>query len=204
MQSYTTIFTLALAASTPAFARSLINRQTAPCMLDTVLNPDVSQISNSITQWNADVNAVNSFLNTALSLPTGSLAAAAQNALNMAQDEPCQLKTLASVTDVQGVPAFDCAVTDLGNIFQTRVLDNLQTIISFPTDTTKVHNAVNDINLIRCCNVLPDASILWTDTAEDSGIGNHVQTTANREDACATVDCSGQTPVCASLDNGGF
>jgi hypothetical protein len=83
--------TLTLAASMAYAAPGQVKRQTAPCMLNTVMNPDTSQVANSITQWNADVDAVNTFLNTALTLPVGSLSAAAQNAFNMAQDEPCQL-----------------------------------------------------------------------------------------------------------------
>jgi hypothetical protein len=85
------IFILTLAASTAYAAPGQVKRQTAPCMLNTVMNPNTSQVANSITQWNADVDAVNTFLNTALTLPVGSLSAAAQNAFNMAQDEPCQL-----------------------------------------------------------------------------------------------------------------
>ncbi|SMR48866.1 unnamed protein product [Zymoseptoria tritici ST99CH_1E4] len=201
--STTAVLAIALAASTTLAAPSQAKRQTAPCMLNTVNNPSTNQVASSINQWNADVDAVNTFLNTALTLPVSELGAAAQNAFNFAQDEPCQLMTLASVPAI-GTAAFTCAVSDLTNIFKPRVLDNLQSIINKPTDTAAVHAAVNDINLIRCCNVLPDATILWTDTAEDSGIGGTVQTVANRENACATVDCSAQTPVCASMDNGSF
>lgn len=56
---------------------------------------------------------------------------------------------------------------------------------------------------IRCCNVLPDATILWTDAAEEDGVGNIVNKVAPLPNACATIDCSGVTE-CNTKDNGGF
>lgn len=55
----------------------------------------------------------------------------------------------------------------------------------------------------RCCNVLPDATILWTDAAEEDGVGNIVNKVAPLPNACATIDCSGVTE-CNTKDNGGF
>lgn len=91
MYTSTAVLAIALAASTTLAAPSQVKRQTAPCMLNTVNNPSTNQVASSINQWNADVDAVNTFLNTALTLSVSSLGAAAQNAFNFAQDEPCQL-----------------------------------------------------------------------------------------------------------------
>ena len=49
--------------------------------------------------------------------------------------------------------------------------------------------------------MLGDASILWQDAAEDSGIGDQVNVVAPFEDACAKILC---TNVCSTEDNGGF
>jgi hypothetical protein len=57
--------------------------------------------------------------------------------------------------------------------------------------------------MVRCCNVLPDATILWTDAAEEDGVGNIVNKVAPLPNACATIDCSGVTE-CNTKDNGGF
>ena len=105
--------------------------------------------------------------------------------------------TLASQPDFStGPAAFTCAVQDLMNVFQIHVLDNLMNIIANPDDDTTVQTAVDDINAFRCCNVLPDADILWLDSAADNGIVGQVTITAGRENACANIIC---TPFCKTL-----
>ena len=123
---------------------------------------------------------------------------AAQVAFTNAQDEPYQLMTLASHPDFDSIPAFSCAVQDPMNVFGPHVLDNLMTIINDPSDTDFVQTAVDDINAFRCCNVLPDAEILWLDSADASGISDQVPTTAQRENACSSIPC---TPLCPTQDN---
>ena len=205
MKSFTTAAVLLAAATavTASPTARLAKRQTT-CIVNTVTNPSQTDVENSINQWNTDVITVNNFLNTANTLLNSSdaLLAAAQTANTNAQDEPCQLMTLASQPDFSSGPAaFTCAVQDLMNVFQIHVLDNLATIIADPTNTGTVQSAIDDINVFRCCNVLPDASILWQDSAEDNGIGNVVATVAPTENACLNIVC---TPQCTQEDNGSF
>ena len=193
---------LVLSALTSA---SPVKRQNT-CIVQTVMNPSTEDVRSSITQWNTDVITVNNFLNNADSLIAANdpdaLVSAAMTALNNAQDEPCQLMTLASQPDFStGPAAFTCSVQDLMNVFGTHVLDNLMTIIATPDDTDSVQMAVDDINAFRCCNVLPDAEILWLDSAADNGIADQVPISAQRENACSSIGC---TPFCRTQDNGSF
>jgi len=206
MKSFTAITAIALATS--AIARpdnKLRTRQSDTCIVDTTSTGNPSDIQASINQWNNDVNAVNSFLNTALSLDSGSLGSAASSALLNAQDEPCQLATLSSAgaSDGSATDAFTCAVSDLEAVFGDHVITNLNTIISNPSDTAAVHAAVGDINFFRCCNVLPDADLLWLDSAADNGLVGTVPITAGRPDACSSTDCS-SVSSCRAKDNGSF
>jgi hypothetical protein len=144
------IATLAL-ASTATASSLLTPRQTLPCILNTVTTPSQSDVQASIVQWNADVFAVNTFLNIALTLDADDLASQAATALLFAQDEPCQLATLSNDANIDGfaTDAFTCAVSDLGDVFGPHVIDNLNKIIQFPTDTVGAHAAVDDINFFR-------------------------------------------------------
>ena len=191
-----------LASAHPSSSR-LRTRQTS-CLLNTVSNPSTQDIENAIFQWNDDVNSVNQFLNTiaegGLTNPSD-LLAATQAVLVSASDEPCQFQTLQNNADFQGavVPKLSCAISDLSSVFQPHVLDNLNAIIANPNDTQTVTNAVADINVFRCCNVLPDVDTLFLDSATDSGIANVVPLSVAREEACASIGC---TPACDGLDNG--
>ena len=153
----------------------------------------------------ADVNAVNGFLSEALSLDSDTLKTKAYAALLNAQDEPCQLGTLNNFGSSDGfaTDAFTCATTDLGLVFGDHVITNLNTIINNPTDTSGVHAVVTDINFFRCCNVLPDADLLWLDSAGESGLVGTAATIAGRPDACSSIDCSG-VGSCRAKDNGSF
>lgn len=141
--------TLALASATAAI--TLQTRQTDKCILDTVTTPSQNDVQNSINQWNADVVAVNSFLNVALSLDSDDLGTQAASALLNAQDEPCQLQTLTNDGNIDGfaTDAFTCAVADLNAVFSDHVIANLNIIIGAPTDTAGAHAAVADINFFR-------------------------------------------------------
>jgi len=145
MKSFAATLTLVSAAT----ANSLLARQDNTCILNT--QTDNIDVGSSINQWNADVNAVNSFLNAALGLDSQDLGTQASAALLSAQDEPCQLATLSNDANTIGfaTDAFTCAVGDLEAVFGDHVITNLKTIISDPTDTTAVHAAVTDINFFR-------------------------------------------------------
>jgi hypothetical protein len=100
----------------------------------------------------------------------------------------------------QNTIAYQCAIGDLKDVFEIHVLDNLQNIVSNPNSTAVVSAAVDDINNFRCCNVLPDASILWLDSAVFAGISDQVPTCANRPDACGSISCQ----TSCQVDNGDF
>ena len=196
-------FTATAVSARPSRAR-LSARQTT-CLLNTVSNPDSTDIENAINQWASDVSTVNNYLNIieegGLSDPND-LLAATQAIFITASDEPCQFQTLKNNPDAQGanvVPKFACAISDLDGIFGTGVLDQLNDIIADPSNTDTVTTAVANINIARCCNVLPDVDTLFLDSAVDFGIADQVPLSVPREDACANIQC---TPACAGLDNG--
>ena len=193
--------TAVLALTTIASASPIYRKRQTSCIVPTVMNPNQAQVEASINSWNNDVNVVNNFLNTVGGINgTDALVSATMGALTNAQDEPCQLMTLASQPDFSDGPAaFTCAVQDLMNVFEVHVLDNLMNIIANPGDAAAVQSAVDDINQFRCCNVLPDASILWLDSADDNGISDQVSISAGRENACSAITCA---PGCDALDNG--
>ncbi|KAI5196455.1 hypothetical protein E4T39_07778 [Aureobasidium subglaciale] len=203
---------LAFAASITAVAagpNGKYRRQAADaCMLDSVTdNPSADDAKAAIDQWNIDVNTVNAFLNEASGLAHGTeIQNATMQTLLFAQDEPCQLKTLISNSDFAGgdTDAFNCASMDLMMVFDTHVLQNLKSIIMMPSDADVIAHAISDINTFRCCNVLPDANILWLDSATDNGISDQVNFTPALEDACASIDCSTVATAanCTSLNNG--
>ena len=199
-------FTLSLALASIAAATSLHARQDNQCQMNTVDNPSTADIQASIIQWNADVVAVNNFLNTALTITDPlELNQEANRVILNAQDEPCQLGTLSNAANNDGfaTAALTCAVNDLNVVFKDHVITNLQSIIQHSSDVTTVQNAVNDINFFRCCNVLKDADLLWTDAVLDQNLPGDVPTFAPRPDACQTIDCSA-VGQCDLLDNGGF
>lgn len=192
MKSFTTAATLGMIAMATAspMAHAIKRQTTSQCLLPTVMNPSQSDVLASIQQWNSDVNSVNAFLNMAGSLSGTELQDQAQAAKNSADDEPCQLMTLASQPQfASGPDAFTCAASDLMAKFQSEVLDNLSTIINPSSNTSAIASAVGDINIARCCNVLGDASILWQDSAIENNVNgtSGLQTVAPFEDACADI-----------------
>ena len=202
--AFAAIISTAAARSTTRYRRQAAD----VCMVDSVTNnPSQADAKAAIDQWNIDVNTVNAFLNSASGLAHGmEIQNATMQTLLFAQDEPCQLKTLISNSDFVGggTDAFNCAVMDLMTVFDTHVLQNLRSIIMMPSDSDVITHAINDINTFRCCNVLPDANIIWLDSATDNGISNEVNFTPAKEDACANIDCSTVSTAanCTSLNNG--
>jgi hypothetical protein len=206
MKSFTSAAVLGLAVAASARpSPSRMSRRQDQCIVDTVTGTnDVNVVSNSINQWFNDVITVNNFLNTFSTLNSSTaVQQAAQTALLSAQDEPCQLMTLTSTSDLGSdvTAAFECAGQDLMRVFGDHVITPLNTIIGNPSDSAGVQAAVQDINDFRCCNVLSDASILWLDNAADNGLVGSVPTQAPAPNACASISCS---QACTSLDNGVF
>jgi hypothetical protein len=80
-------------------------------------------------------------------------------ALQFAQDEPCQLKTLTNFVNQEdgATPAFTCASNDLANNFGSGVLNNLTDIINNPGNAAKVQADVVEINRFRCCMSYPSS-----------------------------------------------
>jgi hypothetical protein len=194
----------ALALSSFVSASPLHQKRQNTCIVPTVMNLSTQQVEDSINQWNSDVNTVNNFLNQAPGLISANnpdaLLAQAQQAFTNAQDEPYQLGTLMTQPGI-GTDAFECAVTDLNNVFMEKVLVPLTTVISNPGDTATVQTNVETINAFRCCIVLPDVDIIFTDSASNSGIQGQVPDTVGRENACSNLICP---PGCTSKDNGSF
>ncbi|KAK5735273.1 hypothetical protein LTR17_008280 [Elasticomyces elasticus] len=184
MKSFTILPTLALVVAAAA-----------DCLLDSILTgASPEQIAASVDQWSSDVHNVNSFLNSAASLSTEALLSAANSALTSAQDEPCQLATLGAF--VADTPTSDCAFADLQAIFGARVLMNLQKIISSPSDAQAVGDAVAEINLFRCCSVLPDAEILWTGASVRATGVEIREIVASRPFACDGLVCTSAQTNC--------
>ncbi|OCK75038.1 hypothetical protein K432DRAFT_386446 [Lepidopterella palustris CBS 459.81] len=146
--------------------------------------PSQDQVLASIESWRTDVITVNSFLNIATTLDAGDLQSHAMMTLAFAKDEPVQLGILSSISGL----ADDAlgAINNLQEVFGN-VLTSLQNIIDNPTDASAVSTQLEQINNVRCCNVLPDLDILWQSAADDEGIANMVDTSVPREDACSTT-----------------
>ena len=95
---------------------------------------------------------VNSFLDSATSLSPTDLQSAAQTALGFANEEPVELMVLSGIA---GLP--DNAVSAiqlLGEVFRN-VPTSLQNIINDPSDPSDVNTQLQQINGVRCCDVLP-------------------------------------------------
>jgi hypothetical protein len=149
--------------------------------------PSQDATVSAILSWNADVVMVNSFLNMAGSLSGSSLSDAATIANSFANDEPAELGILACIPNL-GDDANN-AIDSLSAVFGADVLDNLATIINSPDDTAAVTAAINGINSIRCCTVLPSVDILWPAAANALGVADQVQLVAPLESACSTIAC---------------
>ncbi|OCL11118.1 hypothetical protein AOQ84DRAFT_387047 [Glonium stellatum] len=149
-------------------------------------DPTQDQVLTSIESWRNDVVNVNSFLDSATSLSASDLQTAAQTALGFASDEPVELGILSSISGL----ADDAlnAITLLQEVFGN-VITDLQNIINDPSATSIVNTQLEEINSVRCCNVLPALDILWQAAADDEGISNQVDTSVPRPNACSQVVC---------------
>ncbi|KAF2672374.1 hypothetical protein BT63DRAFT_477151 [Microthyrium microscopicum] len=175
-----------------------------------IIKRDFSQadVQNFVNTWNTDVQNVNNFLDDVFigGLTTanpGALADAARNALTFASDEPVELMRLGSLPNLSG-QGMDAAM-NLMMVFGSQVIDNLNNIISNPTDSTIVNNAVTGINNVRCFNVLPDLCNLWPASFSAVGLDPATAPAPLFEKACTqifaaagvTPQCEGKAPVVA-------
>jgi len=67
------------------------------------------------------------------------------------------------------------------NVFGPQVIGNLQGLVD---GTIDLQTAVNAINNVRCCNVLPDVQVLFSEAASTFGLNGMVMTTVPLEMAC--------------------
>jgi len=132
------------------------------------------------------VNTVNNFVDSANGMSGNTLQSAATKALFAASNEPVDLSILNCIAIVASNEATQ--IKDLMNVFGM-VTTGLQTIITNPNDANTVSSALGTINHTRCCNVLPDLSVLWPDAANQEGISNQVNTAVPIPAVCASIAC---------------
>ena len=150
--------------------------------------PSAQDVVNALNTWLTDVKNVNSFLNDAPNEAPGSnLGGLARGALNNAMDEPTQLGTLACIPAL--TDAAEAAITSAANGFMTNVLQPLMDIVVNSADQDAITADLQQINVFRCCTLLPDLDVLWTAAATDEGVADQVDLTVPRPDACATTTC---------------
>ena len=177
MKSFYATSLLALIAATTAipFPAELVARDTSQ-----------DQAQTAIDNWRTDVMNVNTFVDEAASLTPPDLQSAAQTALSFANDEPVELGVLSNITELpdNALNAIQLLMEVFGN-----VPSSIQNIINDPSDPSDVNTQLQQINGVRCCDVLPALDILWQAAADDEGISNLVNTTVPRPNACSQVNC---------------
>ena len=139
----------------------------APSPSATSCCAEAEQITYSIEAWENDVDNVNAFLNSkALNLAGEDLKAAAQFALNYAQDEPTQLVIQCALPNLSQAGKAACAT--LQEVFGI-VIDGLEGVIADPDWEYTVRQNIDLINKTRCKSVLPNLDVLWSAAAKASG-----------------------------------
>jgi hypothetical protein len=129
-------------------------------------------IFNSINTWIGDVNTVNKFVDNPSLDPNVALASA--------QNEPNQLQILSSFNlDANR----QNAATLLSEVFGN-VVTALQDIVNDPNGPGVQVN-LQEINNIRCLDVLPAVTTLWASAA--SAVGTPPPPAANIPSVCSTV-----------------
>ena len=145
---------------------------------------EAEEITYSIEAWENDVNNVNAFLNEALSLTGIVLQAAAQVALNYAQDEPTQLGIECALPNLSQAGKAACA--NLQEVFGM-VIVGLEGIIADPDYEYTVRQNLDLINETRCKSVLPSLDVLWS-AAADASCAKIYAPKAARSAACEILD----------------
>ncbi len=197
MKNFTTIITATLinvtfiaATPTPATSFSIsikLGSQVIAARQGTsTCEPSSTLVLTALQNWNNDVDTVNNFVDTVHGLTGDALQSAATTALFAASNEPVDLSILNCIATVASNDA--AQIQDLMNVFGG-VITGLQTIITNPNNANNVSSALGSINLTRCCNVLPDLSILWPDAADQEGISDQVNTAVPTPAACSSIMC---------------
>jgi hypothetical protein len=175
------------------------------CIVNTTSGTTQQDIAAAIDQWRSDVVYVNGFLEKGnVYNSSDARRDAALAAYQIAVDEPCQFQTIQNAANAAGLnnndTMYTCARDDLADVFGPGVLDNLAAIINDPDDFAA---QAAEINLERCCSVLPDVRILF---AKADGIfpGQQPQpqsTSVPVPFTCSDVQCSDNTgaSTCASM-----
>ncbi|KAF8851030.1 hypothetical protein BDZ45DRAFT_164092 [Acephala macrosclerotiorum] len=138
--------------------------QTAVNDCSNTANPSLcEQVVTTINSWDVSVNGVNDFLNTAEGLTNPDLTNAENTALGLANLEPGFLSVL------QGTPGLSAAgqqaATTLGQVFGA-VPQNLQDLLDA---SESVQTAVDNINSVRCAQILGNIGQLWVESAAAVG-----------------------------------
>jgi hypothetical protein len=129
-------------------------------------------VFNSINTWIGDVNTVNEFVDNPSLDPSVALASA--------QNEPNQLQILSSFSlDANG----QNAATLLREVFGN-VVTALEDIVNNPGGPG-VQVDLQEINNVRCLDVLPAVTTLWASAA--SAVGAPPPPAANIPSVCSTV-----------------
>ena len=95
-------------------------------------------------------------------------------------------------TDVLG-RIEDCSLEyqdAVGDVYQaiSRVINNLRDIFT-SAPGVDIAGFVTNINTIRCCNVIPDLTLIWREAAEVKKLVGQVNTTVGTPAVCATIKC---------------
>ena len=150
------IFTVAITALTSVtLAAPASLRLTTRQSCDASTDPSFDSVESAITTWLTDVQNVNAFLDMT---PDGSSAyqSAAAAALTFASNEPVQLGVLSQICELNSASDSDYqgAVTLLQEVFGN-VPTDLQDIINNFENIGQVNTDLQEIDAVRCCNVLP-------------------------------------------------
>lgn len=148
-------------------------------------NPTAGDVTNAALAFLNDVCTVDSFLNHPVGGPTS-----VDTAVAHAEDEPVQLKTLASVVGL--TKAGKDAVAALEANFPL-VPGNL---INLQKGKTSAEVATIGINLVRCCIVLPAIDTLVKDASAITGAFSNVTIPEPVYPIpCSSINCaSGASP----------
>ncbi|KAJ5758376.1 hypothetical protein N7520_005532 [Penicillium odoratum] len=126
--------------------------------------PDQYGVIGNITAWLGDIDCVNLFLERAAAgLSTDNLRDEAVIAWTCAEDEPTRLNDLKELPGLS--KAGRDAATTLGEVFPA-VPGNLTDIIAHPGDKREVKKDLENINTLRCTQVLPNIDVLWAAAAD--------------------------------------
>ncbi|KUJ13233.1 uncharacterized protein LY89DRAFT_622012 [Mollisia scopiformis] len=174
----------ALSATTPPRRTSTSLRATStpaakvatPRVLKPATPPTMSDIKNSLANWNTSVYTVNAYLNDPQN--TTKLASATV----FAKDEPVQLATMMKVAGLStsGVNAGKILMGNFGSIVSN--LDSVQSGAMSTNDATAA------VNFNRCCTVLPAIGMLWQAAATATKVGNVSMPAL--EEQCGMMSCA--------------